>query len=44
MKPQRSQDLFGGGWKPLDDYRDVIASLWIKKQSNPKRININGNQ
>jgi len=33
-----------GRWKSLDDHRDVIASLWIKKQSNPKQININDNQ
>jgi IS605 OrfB family transposase len=30
-----------GRWKSLDDHRDVIASLWIKKQNNPKQININ---
>jgi IS605 OrfB family transposase len=33
-----------GRWKSLDDHRDAIASLWIKKQSNPKQININDNQ
>jgi len=33
-----------GRWKSLDDHRDVIASLWIKKQNNPKQININDNQ
>ena len=31
-------------WKSLDDHRDVITSLWIKKQSNPKQMNINDNQ
>jgi hypothetical protein len=34
----------GGGWKSLDNHRDVIASLWIRKQSNPKQINISDNQ
>jgi hypothetical protein len=33
-----------GRWKSLDDHRDVITSLWIKKQSNPKQMNINDNQ
>jgi IS605 OrfB family transposase len=33
-----------GRWKSLDDHRDAIASLWIKKQSNPKQMNINDNQ
>ncbi len=33
-----------GRWKSLDDHRDAIAFLWIKKQSNPKQININDNQ
>jgi hypothetical protein len=33
-----------GRWKSLDGHRDAIASLWIKKQSNPKQININDNQ
>jgi IS605 OrfB family transposase len=33
-----------GRWKSLDDHRDAIASLWIKKQNNPKQININDNQ
>jgi len=33
-----------GRWKSLDDHRDVITSLWIKKQNNPKQININDNQ
>jgi hypothetical protein len=33
-----------GRWKSLDDLRDAIASLWIKKQNNPKQININDNQ
>jgi hypothetical protein len=32
-----------GRWKSLDDHRDVIASLWFKKQSNPKQMNINDN-
>jgi hypothetical protein len=33
-----------GRWKSLDDHRDAIASLWIKKQRNPKQMNINDNQ
>jgi putative transposase len=33
-----------GRWKSLDNHRDAIASLWIKKQNNPKHININDNQ
>jgi hypothetical protein len=33
-----------GRWKSLDDHRDAIASLWFKKQSIPKQININDNQ
>jgi len=33
-----------GRWKSLDDHRDVITSLWIKKQNNPKQININDHQ
>jgi IS605 OrfB family transposase len=33
-----------GRWKSLDDHRDAIASLWIKKQNNPEQININDNQ
>ena len=33
-----------GRWKSLDDDRDAITSLWIKKQNNPKQININDNQ
>ena len=33
-----------GRWKSLDDHRDAIASLWIKRQSNPKQMNINDNQ
>jgi hypothetical protein len=33
-----------GRWKSLDDHRDVIASLWIKKQNNSKQMNINDNQ
>jgi hypothetical protein len=33
-----------GRWKSLDDHRDVITPLWIKKQSNPKQINICDNQ
>jgi hypothetical protein len=31
-------------WRSLDDHRDVITSLWIKKQSNPKQMNISDNQ
>ncbi len=30
-----------GRWKSLDDHRDVIASLWVKKQNNSKQMNIN---
>ena len=33
-----------GRWKSPDDHRDAIASLWIKKQSNPKQMNINDNR
>jgi hypothetical protein len=33
-----------GRWKSLDDHRDAIASLWVKKQSKPKQMNINDNQ
>ncbi|MDT7888570.1 MAG: hypothetical protein RQ885_06295 [Desulfurococcales archaeon] len=33
-----------GRWRSLDDYRDVITFLWIKRQSNPKQINISDNQ
>jgi IS605 OrfB family transposase len=33
-----------GRWKSLDDHRDAITSLWVKKQNNPKQININDNQ
>jgi hypothetical protein len=33
-----------GRWKSLDDHRDVITPLWIKKQSNSKQMNINDNQ
>jgi hypothetical protein len=33
-----------GRWKSLDDHRDAIASLWVKKQSNTKQINTNDNQ
>jgi hypothetical protein len=32
-----------GRWKSLDGRRDLIASLWFKKQSNPKQMNINDN-
>jgi hypothetical protein len=31
-------------WKSLDDHRDIIETLWIKRQSNPKQINIGDNQ
>jgi hypothetical protein len=27
-----------GRWKSLDDHRDVIASLWVKKQSNTNKL------
>jgi hypothetical protein len=27
-----------GRWKSPDDHRDVIASLWIKKQSNTNKL------
>ena len=33
-----------GRWEPPDDHRNVITSLWIKKQSNSKQINISNNQ
>jgi hypothetical protein len=33
-----------GRWRSLDDRRDVITFLWIRKQSNPKQINISDNQ
>jgi hypothetical protein len=33
-----------GRWKSLDNHRDAKASLWFKKQSNPKQMNINDNQ
>jgi hypothetical protein len=33
-----------GRWKSLDNHRDAKASLWVKKQSNTKQININNHQ
>jgi hypothetical protein len=33
-----------GRWKSLDNHRDALASLWVKKQSNTKQININNHQ
>jgi putative transposase len=33
-----------GRWRSLDSHRDVITSLWIKRQSNPKQKNINNHQ
>ena len=27
-----------GRWKSLDDHRDAITSLWIKKHSNPNKL------
>jgi len=27
-----------GRWKSLDDHRDVITSLWIKKHSNTNKL------
>jgi hypothetical protein len=33
-----------GRWKSLDNHRDVITSLWIRKHSNPKQKNISDNQ
>jgi putative transposase len=33
-----------GRWKSLDDHRDAITSLWIKKQNNSKQINTSDNQ
>jgi len=27
-----------GRWKSLDDHRDVIASLWVKRQSNTNKL------
>jgi hypothetical protein len=32
-----------GRWKSLDDHRDAIASLWVKKQSNPKQMHASDN-
>jgi hypothetical protein len=33
-----------GRWRSLDGHRDIITSLWIKKNSNPKQKNISDNQ
>ncbi|MDT7889630.1 MAG: hypothetical protein RQ885_11880 [Desulfurococcales archaeon] len=33
-----------GRWRSLDGHRDIITSLWIKRQSNPKQKNISDNQ
>jgi len=33
-----------GRWKSLENHRDAIASLWIKKHSNTKQKKINDNQ
>jgi hypothetical protein len=33
-----------GRWKSLDNHRDALASLWVKKQSNTKQININNHR
>jgi IS605 OrfB family transposase len=33
-----------GRWRSLDGHRDVITSLWINRQSNPKQKNINNHQ
>jgi hypothetical protein len=33
-----------GRWKSLDNHRDAITFLWIKKQNNPKQMNTNDNQ
>jgi hypothetical protein len=33
-----------GRWRSPDGHRNVITSLWIKKHSNPKQINISDNQ
>jgi len=27
-----------GRWKSFDDHRDVITSLWVKKQSNTNKL------
>jgi hypothetical protein len=27
-----------GRWKSLDDHRDAITSLWVKKQSNTNKL------
>jgi hypothetical protein len=29
-----------GRWKSLDNHRDALASLWVKKQSNTKQIEL----
>jgi hypothetical protein len=33
-----------GRWSSLDGHRDIITSLWIRKQSNPIQRNISDNQ
>jgi hypothetical protein len=33
-----------GRWRSLDGHSDIITSLWIKKQSNPKQMNISDDQ
>jgi hypothetical protein len=33
-----------GRWRSLDGHRDIITSLWIKNQNNPKQKNINNHQ
>ena len=33
-----------GRWRSPDDHKEAIETLWIKKQSNPKQININDHQ
>jgi IS605 OrfB family transposase len=33
-----------GRWRSLDDHRDIIETLWIKRQSNPIQRNIGDNQ
>jgi hypothetical protein len=33
-----------GRWRSLDGHSDIITSLWIKNQNNPKQKNINNHQ
>jgi len=31
-------------WRSPDDHKEAIETLWIKRQSNPKQMNISDNQ